>query len=155
YVGIADVWFRDLNAGVSVDTSVPVPLARGVALPDRVGGAPIAVDRGGLALSLVEEAGGTRIRIAFSGKGSDGGAADFSADVLVHRPDGHESLSVVIPWSERRFQFTNKDVARPAEGAISWNGENYTLSADGSAWGCLDFGRGKWPYRTTWNWGAG
>ena len=21
------------------------------------------------------------------------------------------------------------------------------------AWGCLDFGRGKWPYRTTWNWG--
>ena len=27
--------------------------------------------------------------------------------------------------------------------------------ADGSSWGCLDFGRGVWPYRTTWNWGAG
>ncbi|MDD9371681.1 MAG: DUF2804 domain-containing protein [Acidimicrobiales bacterium] len=155
YVGIADVWFRDLSAGRSVEKSVPTPLARGMALPDSPGGAPIEFDRGGLALSLVEEAAGTRIRIAFAGKASDGGSGDFSADLVVQRPDGHESLSVVIPWGERRFQFTNKDVARPTVGTISWDGESYELSADGAAWGCLDFGRGKWPYRTTWNWGAG
>ena len=37
--------------------------------------------------------------------------------MLVVRPDRHESLSVVIPWSDKRFQFTNKDVARPARAA--------------------------------------
>lgn len=146
YVGIADVWFCDLATGDSFAKSVPVPLGRGVELPDRVGGADMRFARGGLALSLVEEAGGTRLRVD---------VADFSADVLVQRPDGHESLSVVIPWGERRFQFTNKDVARPAEGSVRWRGTTYGFTADGTSWGCLDFGRGKWPYRTTWNWGAG
>jgi hypothetical protein len=63
-------------------------------------------------------------------------------------------LSVVIPWSDRRFQCTTKDVARPAAGSVRWNGETYLFTPDGTSWGCLDFGRGKWPYRTRWNWGA-
>lgn len=152
YVGIADVWFCDLASGESVGKSVPVPLARGMALADRVGGASLSFDRGGLELALTEEDEGTRLQAAFAGTGGKG---DFAADVLVRRPAGHESLSVVIPWSERRFQFTNKDVARPAEGTIRWDGRSYDLAPDGTSWGCLDFGRGKWPYRTTWNWGAG
>ena len=70
------------------------------------------------------------------------------------RPPDHESLSVVIPWSDRRFQFTNKDVARPAAGSSRGADRSYDL-AEGTSWGTLDFGRGKWPYRTHWNWGAG
>jgi hypothetical protein len=38
---------------------------------------------------------------------------------------------------------------------VRWRDTTYALSPDGSAWGSLDFGRGKWPYRTKWNWGAG
>jgi hypothetical protein len=146
YLGLADVWFRDLSRGAETTRAVMVPLARGVTLPDRVGAAPIRIERGGLDVSMVEEAGGTRLRVSFTG---------FEADVLIQRPDGHESLSVVIPWSDRRFQFTTKDVARPADGTVTWDGRTYDLRPDGTSWGCLDFGRGKWPYRTTWNWGAG
>jgi Protein of unknown function (DUF2804) len=146
YIGLADVWFRDLARQAEATCSVTIPAARGVALPDRVGAAPIRVDRGGLDVSIVEEAGGTRLRVAFAG---------FDADVLVRRPSGHESLSVVIPWSDRRFQYTTKDVARPAEGSVTWDGRTYEARPDGTSWGCLDFGRGKWPYRTRWNWGAG
>ena len=58
----------------------------------------------------------------------------------------------MIPWSDRRFQFTNKDDARPADGRGAWGDRSYVL-ADGTSWGTLDFGRGKWPYRTQWNWG--
>ena len=161
YVGIADVWFCDLTSGGSVGKSVPVPLARDMELPDTVGGAPMRFDRGGLALSLEEETAGTRLRVAFSGGATAGESGDgqrtgdLTADVLVRRPPGHESLSVVIPWSEKRFQYTTKDVARPAEGTVRWGGRTYELAGDGASWGCLDFGRGKWPYRTTWNWGAG
>jgi hypothetical protein len=100
----------------------------------------LAVQRG-LDVSIIEEDGGTRLAASFKG---------FEADVLVERPPGHESLSVVIPWSARRFQFTNKDVARPARGGVVANGRTYDLT-----WGTLDFGRGKWPYRVMWNWGAG
>ena len=115
-------------------------------LPDQVGGGSISVDRRSLRLSIDEEPAGTRLQASFP---------DFEADLLVRRPDGHQSLSVVIPWSAKRFQFTNKDVARPADGFVSWRGRTYRFTSDGSSWGALDFGRGKWPYRTRWNWGAG
>src|SRR5690606_754186 len=149
YLGIADVWFHDFDTGASMARSVPVPLARGVALPDVVGGAPIRFAARGLELSMVEVDDGTRLRVAVDGP------EPFEADVLVRRPEGHESLGVVIPWGERRYQYTNKDVARPAEGVVTWGDRRYELAADGRSWGCLDFGRGRWPYRTRWNWGAG
>jgi hypothetical protein len=64
-------------------------------------------------------------------------------------------LTVVIPWSEQRFQCTTKDVARPATGTVRWGDREYRFDGAGESWACLDFGRGKWPYRTRWNWGAG
>jgi len=154
YVGIVDVWCVELSTGRTIERSVPVPLARGLALPDEVGGAPLHHEGGGLEVAISEVDGGTRLRVAF-GDGAAGGEA-FDLDVLVHRPAGHESLGVVIPWSDRRFQYTTKDVARPAGGTVEWGEQVVTLDPDdGRSWGCLDFGRGKWPYRTRWNWGAG
>jgi hypothetical protein len=141
YVGITGMWFCDFATGRTIDTGSASPLGRAMHLPEVVGGATIASHARALSLEIAEVPGGTRIRATASG---------FEADVLVHRPDRHESLGVVIPWGERRFQYTNKDVARPAEGWARWKGETFEFS-----WGCLDFGRGKWPYRTTWNWGAG
>jgi hypothetical protein len=73
---------------------------------------------------------------------------------VLARPDAHESLSVVIPWSDRRFQCTTKDNTRPATGSVTWGRESWTFDGPGHAYGCLDFGRGKWPYRTAWNWGS-
>jgi uncharacterized protein DUF2804 len=141
YLGLVDVWFHDFSDGESVTRSVPSPFGRATKLPDRVAGGPLEMHGRGFDLSIAEDHAGTRLRASFQG---------FDADVVVRRPPGHESLSVVIPWSDRRFQFTNKDVARPAEGIVRWKGRRYPL-----LWGCLDFGRGKWPYRTHWNWGAG
>ena len=141
YLGLVDVWFRDFATGATVSKTAPSPFASRVSLPHRVGGAPLSFRGSGLEVSIVEESEGSRLIVRFK---------DFEADVLVVRPDGHESLSVVIPWGERRFQFTNKDVARPAVGGVTWKGRGYALT-----WGALDFGRGKWPYRTKWNWGAG
>ena len=41
----------------------------------------------------------------------------IDVDVSVAKPPGHESLNVVIPWSDRRFQFTSKQNTRPASGS--------------------------------------
>ena len=62
----------------------------------------------------------------------------------------------MIPWSSRRFQFTSKHQARPAQGTLAVGNRTWTFGGDdGDAWGVLDVGRGRWPYRTTWNWGGG
>jgi hypothetical protein len=75
-------------------------------------------------------------------------------DILAHRPERHECLGVVVPWSRRRFQYTVKDVARPAEGTIFVDGHPEPCPA-GVSWATLDHGRGRWPRATHWNWGAG
>src|SRR5690606_30106886 len=110
----------------------------------------VSLTSGRLRLRIADDPDATTLALSFSTK-----RGRFDAEVRVLRPEGHEPLTVVIPWSDKRFQCTTKDVARPAEGWINWGTRSYELAADGSSWGCLDFGRGKWPYRTTWNWGAG
>lgn len=77
-------------------------------------------------------------------------------DVEVADPPGHESLNVVIPWDDEHFQFTSKHQARPATGTATIEGRTREIGgAAGPAWGIYDAGRGRWPYRTVWNWGGG
>ncbi len=149
YLGIAEVWWADLATGASGGRNVPVPLARGLDLPDRPGTAPLRFRSRHLDLDLEDDADGTtRIRARWDDEDGTPG----TADVAVALPAGHESLNVVIPWSEQLFQYTSKHQARPATGSVTAGGA--TWSADGG-WGVLDVGRGRWPYRTRWNWGGG
>ena len=73
-------------------------------------------------------------------------------DVLAVRPPQHESLAVVVPWTDRRFQYTVKDVTRPAHGRVTV-GDTTTEFED--AWAVFDHGRGRWFHNVRWNWGAG
>jgi hypothetical protein len=151
YVGLGSVWFRDLEQGDEATADVIVPLARGFRLHPRAGEGEVELRRSKLRLRFSDDERGTTLAVSFPTK-----LGRFDAEVLVTRPEGHESLTVVIPWSDRRFQCTTKDVSRPAQGWITWGTRHWDLSADdGGSWGCLDFGRGRWRYRTTWNWGAG
>jgi hypothetical protein len=76
------------------------------------------------------------------------------ADITVRRPAGRDCLAVVVPWSPTRFQYTVKDVGLPARGRLNVEGGLVDLPAGGTA-ATRDFGRGKWPYRISWNWGVG
>jgi hypothetical protein len=145
YLALADVWCLELGTRRVFRKAWGAPLGAGVELPDQVGGASIDVRRRGFRVGLLEDEAATRIVV-------DAGSR-FACDITLRRPYDHESLSVVIPWSGRRFQCTTKDNTRPATGTISWDGEQVALPA-GASWGCLDYGRGKWPYRTAWNWGS-
>ena len=66
---------------------------------------------------------------------------------------GHETLGVVIPWSDAQFQYTSSTTpARPRGGSSSTVAS--IASMKNGAYGCLDFGRGIWPYETVWNWAS-
>lgn len=153
YVGIADVYFVDFAGGGAerpIRRSAATPFARGLQLPDTVGGGAIHVDALGLAIDLVPEQGGTRLLVKARGVAGP----RIEADVLVELPPGHETLGVVIPWSDRLFQYTSKHNTRPARGRVVAGGREHLFGPANHAFGCLDFGRGIWPYRSSWNWAS-
>jgi hypothetical protein len=152
YVGIAGLAWADLASGRSGGREVVVPLARGIELPEQPGSAPLRFRGRRLELDLVDGASGTALRARWGER--DGRAGALDAEVAL--PVGHESLNVVVPWSATRFQLTSKHQARPAAGSFTLGGATRRFGgSDAEAWGVLDVGRGRWPYRTRWNWGGG
>lgn len=150
-IGLADVWWADLDTGRSGGTgTITEPGA--TSLPERPATAPLELDRDGLQLSLADDATGTHLRATWHEP--DGRPGRF--DITVAQPPGHESLNVVIPWSDEVFNYTSKHQARPATGILEVGDDRWSLGgADGDAWGVLDVGRGRWPHEITWNWGGG
>lgn len=151
YLGLSSVWWGDLRTGETGGHDVAIPFARGVSLPDLPGTATLRLDHPKLQMRLAETIDGTQLFARWTE--DDGSAGEL--DVTVELPVGHESLSVVIPWSDSTFQFTTKDQARPVTGRLVRRGTEVRLGVDEPAWGVLDVGRGRWPFSIRWNWGGG
>jgi hypothetical protein len=152
HFGLADVYWADLVSGESGGVGILVE-AGVLLLPERPATEPLRVDRDGLDLSLVDDPDGTtRLRAAWTEP--DGRPGRF--DLAVGLPPGHESLNVVIPWSDDVFNFTSKHWARPTTGELVVGDRRWPVGGPtGDAWGVLDVGRGRWPHEISWNWGGG
>jgi len=152
HFGLADVYWVDMATGETGGAGILVP-SEEIVLPELPGTAPLLVDRDGLDLRLIDDPSGTRLSATWTE--TDGRRGEL--DVLVQMPPGHESLNVVIPWSDTVFNFTSKHQARPARGRLTVGARVWPIGApDGhESWGVLDVGRGRWPHEITWNWGGG
>lgn len=151
YIAVHQVYLLDRATGQERELGAIVPLAKGAILPDTR--PPITVrGRGkGVELDFVDEldgSGRTSIRAAVATK-----ALALDVELVAGVPIGGESLSVVVPWDDMHFQYTVKDPARPVLGRIVVDGTRIDIGTD--SWAVLDRGRGRWPYRMTWNWAAG
>ncbi|WP_326698239.1 DUF2804 domain-containing protein [Streptomyces sp. NBC_01754] len=165
---VSDLDFLALNtvylleygpAGREFECTSIIPGGYGVRLPDTVAGTPGAPDLvvgparpsgGKVRIEICDEPSGTRLRA----RCLTPDRLPFEVDLLVARPEGHESLSVVVPWSGRRFQYTSKHTALPAAGQVRIGTEITEFGGDEAAWAVLDHGRGRWPRTVDWNWGA-
>jgi len=115
YLGLASAAWIDFETKEILEKGAALPLAAGFFHPDTVGGGDLSFSGQGLELSIQREPGGTLLRASFRKLGG----ASLHAEVHVSRPAGHETLNVVIPWDERRFQFTSKQNTLPATGSSS------------------------------------
>jgi hypothetical protein len=106
--------------------------------------------RGG-GIDYANRALGDDLAVRFRGRA--GGGAELAADLTVRRPPGHESLNVVVPWSQTRFQCNSKHAALPCEGEVRAGTRRYVLDPR-TGFAVQDWGRGVWPYRSFWNWGV-
>lgn len=150
YAAVLFVYVLDLKTQKFHEKTTLIPLGIGCRMPEEVA-ATVRVDTKEMKIHFEEEGDATLIKVDcpnFSGENQP-----LSAEIKVHRPNGHETLNVVVPWSKSRFQYTSKQSALPAEGVVKWEGGEYKLES-GETFGCLDYGRGIWPYRSTWNWAA-
>ena len=146
YIGLAKAYFLEFETKRFIEETVTLPLGRGCDLPDTPN-RDVVFESKAMSLSFLDEQGNTRIRVqspAFGG-------TRLSAELLVERPKGHETVNVVIPWNEHQFNHNSKQFCLPAGGAVSLGDQTFPFEP-GKAFGCLDFSRGIWPYSTFWNW---
>ncbi len=154
YAGLANVWVLDRASGEQATAGLLHPFGRGLELPDQVCTGVAAIDTPKLCLTIDEQP--TQTRINASGPAAAPGSmrGAIEVDVRIDKPEGHESLNVVIPWSDTRFQFTSKQNTRPATGTVRVGERTWVIDEARDGWGVQDLGRGVWPYRNRWNWAA-
>lgn len=145
YACVHEVWVYDRQTGATWGESATVIPPRGAVLAPSLERGRSMARATNIAIDIDEVPGGTRLRAQIPG---------VSFDVIAALPAGHERLAVVVPWSDTRFQYTVKDLARPASGTLRIEGVDHPVP-DGESWAVLDHGRGRWPYNIRWNWGAG
>lgn len=138
------------GTGIIVNEAV-LPFKR-LDLSQQCDNEPITVDGGGISITITSDQASdaehtTATTLTVRSK-------DIEADVVVRRPPERESLGVVVPWNPQRFQYTVKDVGLAASGLLKVEGTTTQLAIHGT-YATRDFGRGKWPYSITWNWGVG
>lgn len=118
-----------------------------IAIPETVSG-DMVIEHPEMRVVLTDEGPGTRIRV----EADNFGGMRLEADIVVERPEGHETLNVVIPWTDVQFQYTSKQNTLPASGFMQLGNERLEFAQP--AYGCLDYGRGVWPEHIVWNWGS-
>jgi uncharacterized protein YaiE (UPF0345 family) len=153
YAGLANVWVMEHATSAQTTAGMLQPFGRGLSLPARVCTGEQVIAHKALNLRITEADTATRlVATAPGGKGVLHGPIDV--DITVAKPAGHESLNVVIPWSERSFQFTSKQNTRPSTGHVRVGSHEWTVGSSHDAWGVQDLGRGIWPYSNRWNWAS-
>lgn len=148
YASFLTVSFTDL---VTHEATSGINIKRGGSLlmPDRV---EETITFSGTSMEFVCENNGGDIKVDFNGKAM--GGIPIKAEFLMSRPEHHESMTFVVPWSIERFQMNSKHNSIPTEGVVVVGDKTYEADPD-KCHAILDLGRGMWPYRSWWNWGVG
>jgi hypothetical protein len=118
YLGLPFIYLLDFESKAFAEKTLLKPFGTGIDLPPAVD-ADVIYNDPDMPMSMIQNEQGVRLKIGcpdFDGK-------PLAVDLQVFVPEGHETLNVVIPWSEKRFQFTSKQNTLPAEGTIHWGEE--------------------------------
>jgi hypothetical protein len=151
YAGLAFVWIYDLKRKRFLEVEHLSPLARGVTVGDTL--EEESAFRTSV-LTNIWQPSGRGVEIDVAAPRMKGDRHPLSLRLRIPDLYTDESLNLIVPWSETRWNYTGKLVALAAEGELSVGGERYALTRDKTL-ASIDFTRGIWPYRTVWKWASG
>jgi hypothetical protein len=148
YLGLPFIYILNFETKAFAEKTLLKPFGAGIELPPAVD-ADVVYEDPAMPILMLQNEQGVQLEVScpdFDGK-------PLQVDLQVYYPENHESLNVVIPWSEKRFQFTSKQNTLPAVGMIEWGDERIVFDRE-DTFACLDFGRGIWPFECFWNWSS-
>jgi hypothetical protein len=148
YLGLVFAYFLDFKSGRYIEKTISSPFGSGCDMPE---GVFESVEYRDPKITAVFTTDPHHTDLLVQCPNFSGLPLD--ARVNIQYPKNHQTMSVVIPWSSRNFQFTSKHNCLPATGSITLGDKRYSL-ASGKSYACLDYGRGVWPYSSLWNWSS-
>ena len=151
YAGLAFLWLYDQKQKRFLEIEHLSPLARGVTIGDRIDEESAFRTA---TLTNVWRPSGRGVEIDVSAPRMKNDRQQLSLKLRIPDLFTDESLNLVVPWSETRFNYTGKLAALQAEGELLAGGQRYVLDRDKTL-ASVDFTRGIWPYRTVWKWACG
>lgn len=148
YMGLPFIYLLDFSTKAFSEKTLLKPFGTGLHLPPQVN-ADVIYEDSAMPIAFLQEATGVHIKAACP----DFNGQPLEVDLHVQVPPKHESLNVVIPWFDKRFQFTSKHNTLPTSGTIRLGDQTITFDPQDS-FACLDLGRGIWPFESFWNWSS-
>lgn len=146
YAGVVFAYFLDFKTKKYIEKTIMTAFGKGCVMPPKVHETVSFANR---KMSVDLRAEGNDTHIISSSTDFDG--EEMASDFIVRFPKGHETLNVVVPWSNKVFQFTSKQEGLPVEGSLRVGDATYNFTKE-NTFACLDYGRGIWPYKVKWNW---
>jgi hypothetical protein len=148
YIGMVFAYLMDFSTKKFVEQTESSVFGAGLYMPETVQES-VRFENPKLKTAFEEKEGGIQITT----QSPTFGGETLDVDLFISRPENHQTLNVVIPWSRDQFQFTSKQNCLPVNGQVKLGAQTWELHSEDS-FACLDFGRGIWPYRGFWNWGS-
>lgn len=159
YAKMVFAYYLDYSTGEFVEGTEIAPFWKNIQLPDHPRKSCTYISEN-VSIEMKVPDTGEETRIFVDWKNFQG--QHLEAEFIIETSPKHESLNVVVPWSKNRFQYTSKQVCLPVKG---WFQRTKKSSSDGFedklkkeftefSYATLDFGRGVWPYKCSWNWGS-
>lgn len=121
-------------------------------MPDSSESGNIIYRTGGMSLSIKLQEKSRELSLSM--KRSIGGQELDISLLLFNEP--RDSMVIATPFREGKklFYYNRKMIGMRAAGVVRFGSRTVNLHP-GNSMGLLDWGRGVWPYHTTWYWGAG
>lgn len=146
YAAVCFVYFIEYETQRYCEKTVVIPLAKNVKMTTQVLDS-IQFSHNDMTINCTYNNGITHLSINI---------ADFEnehlvADLFIQHPTDDETLNVVIPWKRQMFQFTAKHHTLPTSGTVQIGDKIYPFYTS-DCFAVLDYGRGVWPRKATWNW---
>ena len=150
YAGNIFVYIMDFETGELHEEGLVIPLGKGVELPrnNTQGDSHFENEKANLTFSLLPD----QRNLVVSWPGFHDGRG-IQAEITLDCPIGNESMNIVIPIGRKRFYYNRKINCLPASGTFKYGDTTEVLDPKNSA-GSLDWGRGVWEYKSSWNWAS-
>ncbi|EAX95123.1 hypothetical protein TVAG_033430 [Trichomonas vaginalis G3] len=156
YIGLYSLSVIDLNEKKfsQKDRFTPLPLGTIRLPPTSLHEHTLTYNGIGLQMRIQKYHHVRRLQVNSSGIVLPNGQKGIYIDLHMHHPTGNESLNIQTSWAHNRYNFymNEKVNGMPTYGSVVMGDQTYNIT--NGSYTVLDFGRGYWPYSSTWYWGS-